>query len=102
MQALENLFDALNDGGTIHVESAILDGIISPYTQKVHRSDGCHMEFYPKAEFGNNPTNWWVPTLRCIKAMMETVGFVDVETWRLTDEPENLAQCRGFAKGRKP
>jgi tRNA (mo5U34)-methyltransferase len=60
------------------------------------------MEFYPNDEYGNNPTNWWCPSLSCLGLMMISAGWLDVEAWKLTQNPEQLAHCRGFARGSKP
>ena len=86
--------------GAIYIESAILDNIESPYTKQGMPGGACHCEFYPGKEYGNNETNWNVPTLSCIKAWLEGTGWTDVETWKLTDNPMSLAHCRGFAKAR--
>lgn len=89
--------------GALYVETASLDEF-SPYRGGLgqgfdHNEMVC--EFYPGAEYGNNPSNWWVPTLQCLGAMMASVGFKDIECWPLTENPKDLAQCRGFASGTK-
>jgi tRNA (mo5U34)-methyltransferase len=44
--------------------------------------------FYPKAELGNDPTNWWGFNLTCIQAMLEDVGFKRVEAVStMTNQP---------------
>lgn len=96
--ALERLRSVMNDGATIHIESAILDDLKSPYTGKKHLEDGCYAEFYPGKEYGNNPTNWWVPTLRCLEGWLVAAGFDSIETWKLTENPKSLSECRGFAR----
>lgn len=102
LKALQNCFDSLKPGGTIHVETAILDNITSAYTGKPHDPNGCYAEFFPTNEFGRNSSNWWVPTLRCAAAWLQAAGFVDIEQWKLTDNPNSLAECRGFLKAKKP
>ena len=96
--ALDKLRSVMKEGATIHIESAILDDIKSPYTGKKHLKDGCYAEFYPSKEYGNNPTTWWVPTLRCLEGWLVAAGFDQIETWKLTENPKSLAECRGFAK----
>ncbi len=88
---------------SIHVESAILD-LASGYRGIGHGYPGGDVvaEFYPGREYGNNDTNWWTPTLRCLGAWMEAAGFVDVEGWLLTERALDLANARGFARGIKP
>jgi tRNA (mo5U34)-methyltransferase len=88
--------------GTLYVESAILD-FFSPYRGVGQGYPGEQMvvEFYPGKEYGNNAGNWWVPTLHCLKALVESVGFQGVRAWKLTETPPSLTYCRGFVSGRK-
>ena len=83
--------------GTIHIETAVLDQMQSPYTGEAIHPKACHAEFYPKDEFGSNNSNWWVPSLKCLGAMLEAAGFRNVKLWNLTDHPIHLPHCRGFA-----
>jgi len=87
--------------GTIYVESAVADDF-SPY-RGMGRGYGADMvaEFFPGAEFGHNPTNWWAPTTTCLAHMVGTAGFKDVQAWKLMDNPTRVPECRGFAKGTK-
>jgi len=88
----------------IYVESAILDDY-SPYRGGLGQGySGGQMvaEFYPASQYGNNPTNWWVPTLHCLANMVGAAGFPAVEAWKLTAAPPtHIAHCRGFVKGSK-
>jgi len=87
----------------IFVESAILDDY-SAYRGGLGKGyGGGHVvaEFYPGAEYGNNPTNWWVPTLHCLGALVQAAGFPEVEAWKLTDQPQHVSHCRGFAHGKR-
>ena len=88
----------------ICVESAILDDY-SPYNGglgKGYPGRQALMEFYPGKQYGNNESNWWVPTLYCIVGMLTAAGFEDVSGWKLTrDPPRHLSHCRGFACGRR-
>jgi tRNA (mo5U34)-methyltransferase len=89
--------------GALYVESAILDDF-SPYRGGVGRGyPGGQMvaEFYPGSEYGRNSGNWWVPTLHCLKALVESVGFQDVRCWKLTERPQAVQFCRGFVCGRQ-
>jgi len=86
----------------ICVESAILNdysaygkGLLYGY------GDQMVMEFYPRSEYAQNDSNWWVPTLKLLANMVGSAGFKDVEAWKLAEKPINLAGCRGFAKGWK-
>jgi tRNA (mo5U34)-methyltransferase len=89
---------------TIFVESAILDDF-SPYRGGIGHGypDGqMVMEFYPEAEYSNNTTNWWTPTLHCLGHMLRAAGFPEVNVWKLTNTPpQQLSHCRGFARGEK-
>jgi tRNA (mo5U34)-methyltransferase len=81
----------------IHIESAVLDNIQSPYTGEGCQSGACHAEYYPGTEYGANASNWTVPTLKCIDAWLRSTGWGNVETWKLTDMPMAISHCRGFA-----
>jgi tRNA (mo5U34)-methyltransferase len=103
--ALRNIASIANPGCSLHVESAICDDY-SPYT-KGNRGHGNNMimEFYPSKEYGNNDSNWWCPTLRCLKAMVFSAGFsVETDAWKLLkdkDPIDSLTKCRGFVTGIK-
>lgn len=88
----------------IFVESAILNDY-SPYRGGMgHGYPGGElvMEFYPDNQYGNNETNWWVPTLECLGHMVRVAGFDTVVGWKLAEDPESIAHCRGFVHGTKP
>lgn len=99
--ALERLLDVAEPDCRLFVESAILDDFVSPYTGKQHSKDGCYAELYPGSEFGNNPSNFSVPTLKGLAAWLEIGGWKVEETWKLTDSPIHLSHCRGFARAIK-
>lgn len=100
--ALDKLASVCAPGGEIYVETAILDDF-SPYRGGLGHGypNQMVMEFYPDKQYGNNATNWWCPTLHCLGHMLRAAGFVDVEGWKLTNSPDHVARCRGFAKGRR-
>lgn len=99
--ALEKIAEVCD--GALYVETASLDEA-SPYAGGIGHGF-CHnemvMEFYPGSEYCANPTNWWQPTLQCLGAMMESLGFKDVEAWPLREQPKSIDECRGFASGTK-
>ena len=86
----------------IFIESAVLDDY-SPYRGgfgKGYPERQVLMEFYPGDEYGNNESNWWVPTLYCLMGLLKAAGFEDTTAWKLTREPpQELPHCRGFAHG---
>ncbi len=87
----------------IYVECAILDDF-SPYRGglgKGYPGGQMVMEFYPENQYGTNDSNWWAPTLSCLMQMVKSAGFSTVEGWKLIDDPEHLALCRGFVRGIK-
>lgn len=98
--ALEKLHAVLKPGGLLCVESAICDDY-SPYKPAGGHGDSMLMEFYPDDQYGENQTNWWVPTLRTMACMMRVCGFEQVASWKI-DQPKDLAGCRGYAQGRAP
>ncbi len=56
----------------------------------------------PGKQYGNNESNWWVPTLYCVLGLLRAAGLDDVTGWKLTREPPRIVdQCRGFAQGRR-
>lgn len=84
---------------SIHIETAILDGCSSAYNpNRGYDGSECCAEFYPNDEYGMNNSNWHVGTLRYWCALVEAAGFKNIESWRLTDEPKSVAECRGFIR----
>lgn len=94
--ALTNMRKICN--GTIHIETAILDGCTSAYSEHVYTGDDCSFEFYPNSEYGQNHSNWWVGTLKGWCGLVEAAGFKNIEYWKLTDNPTHVSQVRGFIK----
>jgi hypothetical protein len=95
--ALENLTKICD--GAMYVESAICDDY-SPYRggiQHGYANNDMVMEFYPHNQYGNNFSNWWVPTLQCLGSLLVACGYKMVRAWELTDKPQELTTCRGFA-----
>jgi len=88
--------------GEIFLESAILDDY-SPYRagKAGYGNNDMVMEFYPDDQYSENDSNWWSPTLTCLKHMVRAAGFDEVEGWKLTSSPQELCQCRGFVHGVK-
>jgi tRNA (mo5U34)-methyltransferase len=84
--------------GTIHIETAILDGFTSAYSEHVYTSDDCSFEFYPNNEYGQNHSNWWVGTLRGWCGLVAEAGFKNIEYWKLTDSPKHVSESRGFIR----
>jgi hypothetical protein len=50
------------------------------------RDDVAYMRFYAGDELNEDPTNWWVPNVPCIEAMLKDVGFADIR--RMPSFPE--------------
>ncbi len=94
--ALDRLASVCKPGGSIYIESAICDDY-SPYQHGGH-GDKMVMEFYPGSEYGANPSNWWVPTSRCLTAMVQAAGFDVVDAWKL-ENPTEIGLCRGWVHG---
>lgn len=99
--ALDTLVQMMKPEGTMLVETALLDDC-SIYRGGIgngYRGEQVVMEFYPTNELGGVYTNWWSPTLRCLGHMMTAAGLKEVKGRNLTDHPQDLATCRGYAKG---
>ena len=88
----------------LYIESAILDDF-SPYRGglgKGYPGGQMVMEFYPESQYGENKSNWWVPTLHCLAHLTRAAGFAEARGWKLTVEPPTaLPHCRGFVKATK-
>ena len=100
MYAIDKLSDVCT--GDLFMESAVSDDF-SAYRGGLGKGFGSDMvaEFYPNDEYGENETNWWAPTLRCMGSMVKASGFKTVRGWKLTDKPQRISQCRGFVWGTK-
>ena len=101
LKAIDTLVQMVEPGGTMLVESAILDDC-SPWRGGVgngYRGAQVVMEFYPTDELGGVSTNWWSPTLSCLGHMLKAAGLTEVTGRNLMDNPKELAACRGFAQG---
>ena len=59
------------------------------------------MEFCPGNSYGQNDTNWWVPTTQTMAEMVQSAGFPEVHGWRMQDPPTALKYARGFVTGRR-
>jgi tRNA (mo5U34)-methyltransferase len=86
----------------VFIESAILDDF-SAYRGGINTGypGEMVMEFYPEDNYGNNQSNWWAPSLTCLDAMLSSAGFTETTTWKLTDNPTQVSDCRGFAHARR-
>jgi tRNA (mo5U34)-methyltransferase len=91
--------------GSIFVESQTCDDF-SAYRGGLGRGypgNQCVAEFFPTDELAGNVTNWWAPSLACLKALVFAAGFTEnVSAWKLMDVPKAIGHCRGFATGSKP
>jgi len=91
--------------GEVYIESAVCDQMSAYHNGggigKGYSQGDVVMEFYPEKEYGNNESNWWSPTLQCLGHMVKSVGFKAINAWLLTDNPNEVAGCRGFVYGSK-
>ena len=85
----------------IFVESAISDDYSPYYGLDEGYAEDMVMEFFPDAQLGQNPTNWWSPTSTCLDSMVRAAGFQSVAYWKLKGEPTAVPHCRGFVRGVK-
>jgi tRNA (mo5U34)-methyltransferase len=63
VRAFTTLRHVLHDGGLILIEGAILD------------QPGCFANFYYRATFCGDNSNWWVPTRDCLRQWVECSFF---------------------------
>jgi len=57
-----------------------------------------YAEFYPNNEFKNDFTTWWVPTVKCLEAMLASSGFTRFEvlaTWKDSDGRDYVT-CKAY------
>ncbi|MEK9899482.1 MAG: DUF1698 domain-containing protein [Rhodospirillaceae bacterium] len=87
--------------GDLFIESAIADDFCAYRGAGKGFGTEMVMEFYPNDEYGENETNWWAPTLKCMGSMVKAAGFDTVRGWKFADPPTRLPECRGFVWGSK-
>lgn len=89
--------------GEIYVETAILDdySVFNGGFGKGYQGNQVVAEFYSDSQYGNNNTNWWVPSLGCLEHMLAAADFKEIDSWKLRNNPNKLSECRGFAHGKK-
>jgi tRNA (mo5U34)-methyltransferase len=100
---LDRLASVCNEGAQIIVESQICDDF-SAYRGlgRGYAGDQMVAEFFPTNQLAGNPTNWWAPTLACLRGLLQAAGFSrNLSSWKLFDRPAELGQCRGLATGFK-
>ncbi len=76
---------------TIRVETMISDDL-SIYRGGFGHGFGSQpvTEFYPGAEYGQNETNWWGPTLHLVSQWMRAAGFTIKDAWKLCLIPQQM------------
>jgi tRNA (mo5U34)-methyltransferase len=79
---LKNPFDALERVASVTNKRLIVESHVETQLSPERPA----MMFYPGAELGGDPTNWWGPNPSCIIEMLRTCGFehVDYSVWRGT------------------
>ncbi|MEM7409548.1 MAG: DUF1698 domain-containing protein [Myxococcota bacterium] len=58
--------------------------------------------FHPFNELNDDPTNWWVPTLRCLSDMCRAAGFSRVQATTKVPKDRSLWSWRRRKRGRTP
>ncbi len=84
----------------MYLESACVD-YFSPYDGLHPLVDMPRMEFYAGKQYGGNPTNWWVPTSRCITEMLVACDFKPISRCTLNpaEQPDmKIKQLLGFSR----
>jgi len=66
----------------------------------VSRGRSMTCRFYPGKELNDDPSNWWTPTRRCLRAMLESAGFEVTKT--LKNAPERWMIKAKKVKSVKP
>ena len=79
--AFENINKVLPNGGILLVEGAILEGAARVDNFWKNKQDTINnfldypIALYVKDEFQKVETNWWIPTMKCLKDIVESCGF---------------------------
>ena len=68
LRAFAALREVMREGGLMVVEGPVLDG-----------SDKVFADFYARTWFAEDPTNWWVPSMSCLREWLDCT-FFDVVT----------------------
>lgn len=90
LYALERLYDVCDD---------LL--ILETHTTSNDLSEP-NLRFYPEAELGNDPSNWFSPNVSALRGMLTTVGFKGVEIINKTsDGPEATVTIHAHKKPTK-
>ena len=81
--ALSRLRQAMKPGGVLVVEGEVtLD------------REKCGAEFFYKNRHSNDPSNWWVPTIRCLHEWVES-SYFDLLQEFLLPQADEMMQLRG-------
>lgn len=89
--------------GEIRLESAICDDYSVYNGGAGHGYPGAQVvaEFYPEDQYGQNLTNWWVPTLGCLGLWVRAAGFHNIQGWKLIGPANDAKYLRGYVTGEK-
>ena len=85
---------------TLLIETAILDDY-SAYQGHGYPGPQIVAEFYPENQYGNNASNWWVPTMACLGMWARAAGFRGFSGWKLNHPAADLWFRRGFLRATK-
>lgn len=64
LRAFAALREVMKEGGLMIVEGPVLDG-----------SDRACADFYARTWFSEDPTNWWVPSMSCLRGWLDCTYF---------------------------
>lgn len=89
MRALTTLRRVMADGGRIVVEGAVLD--VPPAPPGSPPAADCYARYYYLEDYLGDDSNWWVPTVPCLRQWVES-SYFDIETeygytWRESVNP---------------
>jgi tRNA (mo5U34)-methyltransferase len=78
-EALSIIYDLLNEGGNIFVETTVTE----------HLGNVPAMVFHPKRSCGNDPSNYWSPNKLGLIRMLEEIGFIVDNFYNVAAADEN-------------
>jgi tRNA (mo5U34)-methyltransferase len=83
--ALTRLRRVMKDGALIVIEGAVLE------------EEGCFARFYYRSPYFGDQSNWWVPTVQCLKEWVEC-SFLKIQTERRPAPEHSNPRCTLLAK----
>jgi tRNA (mo5U34)-methyltransferase len=86
LRALSRLRRVMKEGGIIVVEGQVTD------------APGVQAEFFYRRFFGNDASNWWIPSIQCLREWVECTFFEIVKDYAQPLVKANFGRSSGVRK----